>query len=156
MHRKQNSTFGKDTFHFGNTAATESFRKKTMSDQQEQQEQQEQHGRAVSKLEDLMTPALVIDKNVAERNAAAMLDKAKKLGVKLRPHVKTHKSLKGVLVCVSCMAFCLLIHAPSPFLHLLSSLHPSVHRCAASNWWGAISDRGFHSPRVDVFLEQRV
>ena len=48
-----------------------------MSDQQEQQEQQEQHGRAVSKLEDLMTPALVIDKNVAERNAAAMLDKAK-------------------------------------------------------------------------------
>jgi 3-hydroxy-D-aspartate aldolase len=40
----------------------------------------------------LQTPALVIDLDVLERNIARMAEHAKKHGVNLRPHAKTHKS----------------------------------------------------------------
>jgi 3-hydroxy-D-aspartate aldolase len=39
----------------------------------------------------LSTPALVLDLDAAERNIAAMAAHAKKVGVALRPHAKTHK-----------------------------------------------------------------
>ncbi|MFL6785808.1 MAG: alanine racemase [Sphingomicrobium sp.] len=42
---------------------------------------------------DLPTPALVLDRPRVERNAACMRDKVRQLGVKLRPHVKTSKSI---------------------------------------------------------------
>src|SRR5688572_17699166 len=38
------------------------------------------------------TPALVIDLDAFERNLDAMAAAARKLGVRLRPHAKTHKS----------------------------------------------------------------
>jgi 3-hydroxy-D-aspartate aldolase len=40
----------------------------------------------------LQTPALVIDLDAFERNVAAMVAHAKKAGIGLRPHAKTHKS----------------------------------------------------------------
>src|SRR5689334_16461801 len=40
----------------------------------------------------LQTPALVIDLDAFERNVAAMVAHAKRAGIGLRPHAKTHKS----------------------------------------------------------------
>ena len=42
---------------------------------------------------DLPTPALILDRTRLERNAARMLARAAELGVALRPHVKTSKSI---------------------------------------------------------------
>eukprot|EP00036_Acanthoecidae_sp_10tr_P023877 CAMPEP_0206329330 /NCGR_PEP_ID=MMETSP0106_2-20121207/23142_1 /ASSEMBLY_ACC=CAM_ASM_000206 /TAXON_ID=81532 /ORGANISM="Acanthoeca-like sp., Strain 10tr" /LENGTH=371 /DNA_ID=CAMNT_0053762043 /DNA_START=49 /DNA_END=1164 /DNA_ORIENTATION=+ len=49
-------------------------------------------------LERIRTPALLIDVDVAERNARAMLARADALGCTLRPHVKTHKTVEGALL----------------------------------------------------------
>ena len=46
------------------------------------------------KLDELPTPALVVDLDRLERNIERMADKARQLGVRLRPHVKTHKCLE--------------------------------------------------------------
>ena len=43
---------------------------------------------------DLPTPALLLDRPRLERNAARMRDQVRRLGVTLRPHVKTSKSIK--------------------------------------------------------------
>lgn len=43
------------------------------------------------KKHDLPTPAAVIDLDVMEKNIRAMSERAREAGVKLRPHVKTHK-----------------------------------------------------------------
>src|SRR2546427_389697 len=40
---------------------------------------------------DLETPALLLYRDVMERNLTQMADRARKLGVFLRPHIKTHK-----------------------------------------------------------------
>src|SRR5438034_1141990 len=40
------------------------------------------------------TPALLLYRDVMERNLEHMADRAKKLGVALRPHIKTHKCLE--------------------------------------------------------------
>lgn len=42
------------------------------------------------RLSELPTPCAVVDLDRLERNAAAMRDRARRLGVSLRPHVKTH------------------------------------------------------------------
>ena len=42
---------------------------------------------------DLPTPALLLDRQRLERNAARMREKVRSLGVALRPHVKTSKSI---------------------------------------------------------------
>jgi D-serine deaminase-like pyridoxal phosphate-dependent protein len=42
---------------------------------------------------DLTTPALLLDRTKLERNAAQMREKVRALGVTLRPHVKTSKSI---------------------------------------------------------------
>lgn len=43
------------------------------------------------RLEDLPTPAAVIDRAVVRRNCDAMLSVCKQLGVNFRAHVKSHK-----------------------------------------------------------------
>ena len=43
------------------------------------------------RLAELRTPCALVDLDVLERNCARMSARAKRLGVKLRPHVKTHK-----------------------------------------------------------------
>lgn len=42
-------------------------------------------------LNDLPTPAVVVDLGVLERNVARMAERAQQHGVRLRPHAKTHK-----------------------------------------------------------------
>lgn len=49
-------------------------------------------GRSVS---DLLTPCVVVHRATAQRNATAMLERAQRLGVALRPHIKTHKTVQG-------------------------------------------------------------
>jgi len=44
-------------------------------------------------LNDLPTPALLLDLDILERNLASMQDRADRFGVALRPHIKTHKCL---------------------------------------------------------------
>jgi D-serine deaminase-like pyridoxal phosphate-dependent protein len=44
------------------------------------------------KLADLDTPSLILDRSLFERNVTAMNRRARSLGVKLRPHMKTAKS----------------------------------------------------------------
>eukprot|EP00747_Dinoflagellata_sp_TGD_P053413 gnl/TRDRNA2_/TRDRNA2_148437_c1_seq1.p1 gnl/TRDRNA2_/TRDRNA2_148437_c1~~gnl/TRDRNA2_/TRDRNA2_148437_c1_seq1.p1 ORF type:complete len:415 (-),score=71.63 gnl/TRDRNA2_/TRDRNA2_148437_c1_seq1:161-1342(-) len=46
-------------------------------------------------LANLPTPCYTLELAVARANAKRMLDRADKLGVQLRPHVKTHKTLEG-------------------------------------------------------------
>lgn len=45
------------------------------------------------RLSDLDTPSLILDRSVLARNAVAMTARARSLGVKLRPHMKTAKSV---------------------------------------------------------------
>lgn len=46
------------------------------------------------RVHDLPTPALLVDLDVLERNLARMQAKCDRLGVALRPHVKTHKCVE--------------------------------------------------------------
>lgn len=47
---------------------------------------------------DLPTPAAIVDLDVLEANASAMLERARRLGVSLRPHVKTHKCVEAARI----------------------------------------------------------
>jgi D-serine deaminase-like pyridoxal phosphate-dependent protein len=47
------------------------------------------------KISDLRTPAFLIDLKKFQRNCRRMIEKARKLKVRLRPHVKTHKTIEG-------------------------------------------------------------
>ena len=47
------------------------------------------------RLSELPTPSAVVDLDRFERHAAAMRDRARALGVRLRPHVKTHACLEA-------------------------------------------------------------
>ncbi|KAM8810446.1 D-serine dehydratase-like [Eudromia elegans] len=50
------------------------------------------------RLEELPTPALAVAEATARRNAERMLERCRALGVRLRPHVKTHKTLEGAVL----------------------------------------------------------
>lgn len=50
---------------------------------------------------ELPTPAAIIDRAVAMRNCADMLDAARSLGLEFRPHVKTHKVGKVLFPIIS-------------------------------------------------------
>ena len=47
---------------------------------------------AVTQLDDLVTPALIVDRNRLLVNISEMAARARALGIALRPHAKTHKS----------------------------------------------------------------
>lgn len=51
-----------------------------------------------TRLKDLATPAFVINRNVLEKNCQRALDRARHHGMKLRPHIKTHKTIEGAFV----------------------------------------------------------
>ncbi len=53
------------------------------------------------RLADLPTPALVLDRARLRRNIQAMTDRYKKLGIRLRPHLKTAKSVDVARMAVS-------------------------------------------------------
>lgn len=44
-------------------------------------------------MDDVETPAILVDRTILERNIAAAADRAARGGVALRPHVKSHKSV---------------------------------------------------------------
>ncbi len=46
-------------------------------------------------LESLPTPSALVDLERVERNCRAMAATARRLGVRLRPHVKTHKCIEA-------------------------------------------------------------
>lgn len=46
----------------------------------------------------LVTPAFLIDLSVLKSNARFMQERARELGVRLRPHVKTHKSVEAARI----------------------------------------------------------
>ena len=48
---------------------------------------------APGSISELSTPALLLDRSRLEHNASRMRDKVRQLGVTLRPHVKTSKSI---------------------------------------------------------------
>lgn len=48
----------------------------------------------MTRLRDLPTPALLLDLDVLEANVLSMARRAERLGVRLRPHVKTHKCVE--------------------------------------------------------------
>ncbi len=48
----------------------------------------------MASIHELPTPALLLDLDVLERNLRRMAERAAALGVAMRPHVKTHKSLE--------------------------------------------------------------
>jgi len=48
----------------------------------------------LNELDNLPTPALILDLDVLERNIDGMARRADSLGVRLRPHVKTHKCIE--------------------------------------------------------------
>jgi 3-hydroxy-D-aspartate aldolase len=56
----------------------------------------------------MATPALVVDLDVLERNIAAMAAHAKKAGVALRPHAKTHKcaSIAKLQIAAGALGVC--------------------------------------------------
>ncbi|XP_062998701.1 D-serine dehydratase-like [Elgaria multicarinata webbii] len=47
------------------------------------------------RVEELQSPAFTVDIDVAKRNAQRMRERCRALGVTLRPHMKTHKTLEG-------------------------------------------------------------
>ncbi len=49
-------------------------------------------------IKSLRTPCFLIDRKIVQANCQRVLDKAKQLNVKLRPHVKTHKTIEGALL----------------------------------------------------------
>lgn len=44
-------------------------------------------------MQELPTPAFTVDLDVVKRNTQRMSERCKALGVSLRPHMKTHKTL---------------------------------------------------------------
>ena len=55
-------------------------------------------GSGAKRIDDLRTPCCVVDHAIASANAARMLGTAQRLGCKLRPHVKSHKTIEGALL----------------------------------------------------------
>ncbi|XP_054847985.1 D-threo-3-hydroxyaspartate dehydratase-like [Eublepharis macularius] len=47
------------------------------------------------RVEELRTPAFTVDLDVVKRNVQQMTERFRALGVSLRPHMKTHKTLEG-------------------------------------------------------------
>ncbi len=50
------------------------------------------------RINDLRTPAFLVDLERVRRNASMMQEQARRLGVRLRPHVKTHKTVEGARI----------------------------------------------------------
>ena len=51
-------------------------------------------------LSDLFTPALILDRGKLEANCAAMRERCRRLGVGLRPHMKTLKSIDAARIAI--------------------------------------------------------
>jgi 3-hydroxy-D-aspartate aldolase len=107
-------------------------------------------GRKGSRAE-LDTPALLIDLDALERNLAAMAEHARAVGVALRPHAKTHKSVRiaGLQVAAGALGICcatlgeaeVMVAGGIPGVHITSPqvTPPKIARLIALN---ARAERG--------------
>src|ERR1700722_2427932 len=99
----------------------------------------------------LDTPALVVDLDALERNIAAMAAHARAAGVALRPHAKTHKSLRiaELQVAAGALGICcatlgeaeIMVRGGIPGVHITSPqvTPPKIARLIALN---AIAEQG--------------
>lgn len=60
-----------------------------------QQGNRAEYGNEIMKIEDLSTPAFLVDHKILKENCERMLRKAKREKIRIRPHVKTHKCLEA-------------------------------------------------------------
>jgi D-serine ammonia-lyase len=58
------------------------------------------------KLKDLPTPAFVINRHAMAKNCQAALNHATRHNLKLRPHIKTHKTMEGALLQLRGLSGC--------------------------------------------------
>ncbi|KAM6948440.1 D-serine dehydratase [Aplochiton taeniatus] len=90
----------------------------------------------------LYTPALVVDVDIVKSNAERMRERCKKLGVQLRPHMKTHKTLECADIMTGGSRRCIVVstlaeasfYADNGFddiLYAYSVPLDKVERCAA-------------------------
>ncbi|XP_010561597.1 PREDICTED: D-serine dehydratase-like [Haliaeetus leucocephalus] len=78
-------------------------------------------------LEKLPTPALTLDQATVRRNAECMRERCRALGLRLRPHVKTHKTLlrrAGVPCPQASIGSTPSCSHPVPEMAQLTELHP--------------------------------
>lgn len=96
-------------------------------------------GEAISTLS---TPALVLDVDKVKRNAQRMIERCQNLGVQLRPHVKTHKTLECADIMTGGSRRCIVVstlaeacfyadHGFDDILYAYSLPFDKVERCAA-------------------------
>ena len=99
-------------------------------------------------LDDLPTPALVLDRRVLAANTRAMTARMRRLGVDLRPHLKTAKSAEaarlalegnfgGITVSTLCEASYFLDHGITDILYAVGMAPAKLDRAAALGDQGA-------------------
>uniref|UniRef100_A0A4W6CDS2 Zgc:162816 n=1 Tax=Lates calcarifer TaxID=8187 RepID=A0A4W6CDS2_LATCA len=90
----------------------------------------------------LCTPALVVDVDKVKRNAQRMIERCQELGVQLRPHMKTHKTIecadimtggsrRSIVVSTLAEACFYADHGFDDILYAYSVPFDKVERCAA-------------------------
>ncbi|KAM3838172.1 D-serine dehydratase-like [Diretmus argenteus] len=90
----------------------------------------------------LCTPALVVDVDIVKRNAQRMMERCENLGVQLRPHMKTHKTLECADIMTGGSRRCIVVstlaeacfyadHGFDDILYAYSVPFDKVERCAA-------------------------
>uniref|UniRef100_A0A3B3Y2A0 D-serine dehydratase-like domain-containing protein n=1 Tax=Poecilia mexicana TaxID=48701 RepID=A0A3B3Y2A0_9TELE len=90
----------------------------------------------------LCTPALVVDVDKVKRNAKRMMERCHQLGVQLRPHMKTHKTLECADIMTGGSRRCIVVstlaeatfyadHGFDDILYAYSLPFDKVERCAA-------------------------
>ena len=100
-----------------------------------------------SRLSDLQTPCLVLDRALMQRNIERMAERARTLGVRLRPHLKTCKSVEiaaqiapgrsGVTVSTLQEAEYFAAAGFSDIMYAVSIVPSKLERVAALNRGGA-------------------
>uniref|UniRef100_A0A3Q2Y4S3 Zgc:162816 n=1 Tax=Hippocampus comes TaxID=109280 RepID=A0A3Q2Y4S3_HIPCM len=94
-----------------------------------------------SPLSTLCTPALVVDVDKVKKNAQRMIERCEKLGVQLRPHMKTHKTLECADIMTGGSRRCIVVstlaeacfyadHGFDDILYAYSLPFDKVERCA--------------------------
>ncbi|XP_064183616.1 D-serine dehydratase isoform X2 [Anguilla rostrata] len=92
-------------------------------------------------IQDLLTPALTVDLLKVKRNAQVMLERFQKLGVQLRPHMKTHKTLECADIMTAGTRRCIVVstlaeasfyadHGYDDILYAYPLPFDKVERCA--------------------------
>uniref|UniRef100_A0A8C8DLP2 D-serine dehydratase n=1 Tax=Oryzias sinensis TaxID=183150 RepID=A0A8C8DLP2_9TELE len=96
----------------------------------------------MERLSALCTPALVVDLDKVKRNAQRMIERCQKMGVQLRPHMKTHKTLecadimtagsrRCIVVSTLAEAFFYAEHGFDDILYAYCLPFDKMERCAA-------------------------